>query len=645
MSKSVEVIIDGSALVVEKGTPLKEAIALLRLEKKPILARLEGEVVGLNVSLENGGPVHLVYPDTEEGLDILRHSASHLLAQAVLELFPGTQIGIGPAVENGFYYDFLRPTPFTPQDLETIEARMREIAARNIPIEKIVYPKEDAVRLFRDLGQDLKVELIRERGGDSVTCYRQGNFIDFCLGPHVPSTGYLQHVKLLSVSGAYWRGDERGPQLQRIYGTAFYDKQRLKEHLSFLEEARKRDHRRLGAELDLFSSSEAVGGGLILWHPKGARVRAVIEDFWRRRHWDGGYDVLYTPHIGRETLWQTSGHLGFYKESMYSPMQIDDQNYYLKPMNCPFHIQIYKSRMRSYRDLPLRWAELGTVYRYERSGVLHGLLRVRGFTQDDAHIICTPEQIDSEILRVLDFSVSILEDFGFRDYKIDLSVRDPRDPSKYAGSDALWQQAEASLVKALEARRLPYARMEGEAVFYGPKIDIKIGDAIGRFWQCTTIQFDFNESEKFDMTYIAEDGQAHRPYMVHRALLGSLERFFGILIEHYKGNFPLWLAPLQVVILPISERHEPYAVSLETRFRERGLRAQADTRREKVGYKIRDAESQKIPVILVVGDREMANGTASLRVHTQGDKGEIAVAGFLEKLMSLNDNRALELTF
>jgi threonyl-tRNA synthetase len=645
MPESVEVIIDGSALTLEKGTPLKDALALLRLEKKPVLALLKGEVVAPGAIIQEGGPIHLIFPDTDEGLDILRHSASHLLAHAVLELFPGTQIGIGPAVENGFYYDFLRPTPFTPQDLEAIEARMREIAEQNIPIEKVLYPKEDAVRLFRDLGQGLKVELIQEKGGDTVTCYRQGSFIDFCLGPHVPSTGYVQYVKLLSVSGAYWRGDERGPQLQRIYGTAFYDKRRLKDHLSFLEEARKRDHRRLGVDLDLFSSSEAVGSGLILWHPKGARVRAVIEDFWRKRHWDGGYDVLYTPHIGREILWQTSGHLGFYKESMYSPMPIDEQNYYLKPMNCPFHIQIYKSRMRSYRDLPLRWAELGTVYRYERSGVLHGLLRVRGFTQDDAHIICTPEQIDGEILRVLDFSISILGDFGFRDYKIDLSVRDPRNPGNYAGSDAMWQQAEASLVKALEARRLPYARMEGEAVFYGPKIDIKIRDAIGRFWQCTTIQFDFNESEKFDMTYIAEDGQAHRPYMVHRALLGSLERFFGILIEHYKGNFPLWLAPVQIVVLPISERHEPYAVSLETRFRERGLRAQADTRREKVGYKIRDAESQKIPVILVVGDREMANGTASLRVHTQGDKGEIVVADFLEKLMGLNENRALELTF
>jgi threonyl-tRNA synthetase len=645
MSESVEVIIDGSAHVVEKGTSIKEAIALLHLEKKPVLARIEGELVGLGSPIQGGGPVHLIFPDTDEGLDFLRHSASHLLANAVLELFPGTEVGIGPAVENGFYYDFLRETPFTPQDLETIEKKMREIASQNIPIEKRLYPKEEAVRLFEGLGQKLKVELIREKGGDTVSTYGQGKFLDFCLGPHVPSTGYIQNVKLLSVSGAYWKGDERGQQLQRIYGTAFYDKRQLKDYLAFIEEAKKRDHRRLGVDLDLYSSNDDVGGGLILWHPKGARIRAVIEDYWRKRHYEGGYDILYTPHIGRENLWHTSGHLDFYKDSMYSPMDIEGQNYYLKPMNCPFHIQIYKTRMRSYRDLPLRWAELGTVYRFERSGTLHGLLRVRGFTQDDAHIICTPEQIDAEILRVLDFSVSILADFGFTDIKIELSVRDPDNLVKYCGSDDRWCQAEASLLKALEARSLPFERKEGEAVFYGPKIDIKIKDALGRFWQCTTIQFDFNESEKFDMAYIAEDGQAHRPYMVHRALLGSLERFFGILIEHYKGNFPLWLAPVQVIVLPISERHEPYAESLEKTLRESGLRARADVRREKVGYKIRDAENQKIPAILVVGDREMAGGTAALRIHTQGDKGEVVVAEFIAQLKTLNDNRALELKF
>jgi threonyl-tRNA synthetase len=578
-------------------------------------------------------------------IDVLRHSAAHLLAHAVLDLYPGTKTGVGPAVETGFYYDFLRDQPFTSEDLEGIEKRMKEIARANTPIERLVLTKDEAIRMFEDERQPLKVELIREKGGETVTVYRQGPFADFCLGPHVPSTGALENVKLLSVSGAYWKGDERGPQMQRIYGTVFPTKKELDDHLRMLEEAKKRDHRRLGTELDLFSTNDVLGGGLILWHPKGSRIRAVIEQHWRERHWAGGYDVLYTPHIGRAALWQTSGHLGFYKDSMYSPMDIDEEAYYLKPMNCPFHIQIYKSRMRSYRDLPLRWAELGTVYRYERSGTLHGLLRVRGFTQDDAHIICTPGQIEDEILRVLDFSVSILADFGFTDNTIELSVRDPKNLGKYAGSDALWRQAEASLVKALETRGYPYERMEGEAVFYGPKIDIKIKDAIGRLWQCTTIQFDFNMSERFGMTYIGEDGQEHRPYMVHRALLGSLERFFGVLIEHYNGSFPLWLAPVQAVILPIAERHEAYAKSLDEKLRAAGLRSSVDLSREKVGKKIRQAEIEKVPLILVVGDKEVERGSASLRVHGQGDKGEVDVARFLEQAVAFNRNKSLIVNF
>lgn len=583
--------------------------------------------------------------DNHLPIEVLRHSAAHLMAHAVLDLYPGTKTGIGPAVETGFYYDFLRDGPFTPDDLEKIEARMKEIARENVPIERLVLAKDEAVRLFEGMGQPLKVELIREKGDASVTVYRQGPFADFCLGPHVASTGLLQNIKLLSVSGAYWKGDERGAQMQRIYGAVFPTRKELDDHLKFLEEAKKRDHRRLGADLDLFSTNEELGGGLILWHPKGARVRAIIEQHWRERHWAGGYDILFTPHIGRATLWQTSGHLGFYKDSMYSPMDIDDQPYYLKPMNCPFHIEIYKSRMRSYRDLPLRWAELGTVYRYERSGTLHGLLRVRGFTQDDAHIICTPGQIEDEILRVLDFSVSILADFGFTDNKIELSVRDPKNPGKYCGSDDLWCRAEASLVKALETRGYPYERMEGEAVFYGPKIDIKIKDAIGRHWQCTTIQFDFNMSERFDMTYVGEDGKEHRPYMVHRALLGSLERFFGVLVEHYNGSFPLWLAPVQVMILPIAERHEDYARALETRLREGGLRAGVDLSREKVGKKIRGAELQKVPLILVVGDKEVESGSAALRVHGQGDKGAVDVARFLEKAQELDRLKSLVVNF
>ncbi len=583
--------------------------------------------------------------DKHSPIEVLRHSAAHLLAHAVLDLYPGTQTGVGPAVETGFYYDFLRGEPFTPEDLERIEKRMKEIAREDVPIERLVLTKDEALRMFEKQGQPLKVELIREKGEATVTVYRQGPFADFCLGPHVASTGLLQNVKLMSVSGAYWKGDERGAQMQRIYGAVFPTAQELADHLRLLEEAKKRDHRRLGTELDLFSSNEELGGGLILWHPKGARVRAVIEQHWRERHWAGGYDILFTPHIGRATLWQTSGHLGFYKDSMYSPMDIDDQPYYLKPMNCPFHIEIYKSRMRSYRDLPLRWAELGTVYRYERSGTLHGLLRVRGFTQDDAHIICTPDQIEAEILRVLDFSVSILADFGFTDNKIELSVRDPKNLGKYCGADDLWCQAEASLVKALETRGYPYERMEGEAVFYGPKIDIKIKDAIGRHWQCTTIQFDFNMSERFDMTYVGEDGKEHRPYMVHRALLGSLERFFGVLVEHYNGAFPLWLAPVQVTVLPIAERHEEYARSLVARLGASGLRADADLSREKVGKKIRGAELQKVPLILVVGDKEVERGTAALRVHGQGDKGEVDVARFLEQAQELVKNRSLTVHF
>ncbi|MGA2586789.1 MAG: threonine--tRNA ligase [Candidatus Aminicenantales bacterium] len=579
--------------------------------------------------------------EAENALEVLRHSASHLLAHAVLGLFPGTQAGIGPAVENGFYYDFLREEPFSLQDLDAIEAKMRELAVSNAPIEKVILTKNEAIELFTEKGQTLKVELIREKAGDTATSYRQGSFIDFCLGPHLPSTGEIEHFKLLSVSGAYWKGDEKGLQLQRIYGTAFPSRKELEAYLLLLEEAKKRDHRRLGAELDLFSFDENVGGGLVLWHPKGARIRAIIEQYWRERHWNGGYDILYTPHIGREKLWQTSGHLDFYKDSMYSPMDIDGQNYYPKPMNCPFHISIYKSKGRSYRDLPLRWAELGTVYRYERSGVLHGLLRVRGFTQDDAHLFCTPDQMEDEILRVLDFSIDILAAFGFVDNKIELSVRDPKNLEKYCGADEMWRRAEASLVKALETRGLNYERKEGEAVFYGPKIDIKVKDALGRLWQCTTIQFDFNNPERFDMTFVAEDGKEHRPYMIHRALLGSLERFFGVLIEHYNGNFPLWLAPTQVEILPIADRHHDYALKLEAMVKDEGLRGHVDLRREKINYKIREAERMKVPLILVVGDKEAEAGTASLRIHGQGDRGPVNVAEFLAKAKRLNDNKSL----
>ncbi len=641
----VKLKIDDSLFSVEPGTPLSAVLGKMKLARKPLLARVDGQLRDISFPVEADTEASLVYPDDPAARDVLRHSASHLLAHAVLDLFPEAKTGIGPAVDTGFFYDFERETPFTPEDLQAIEARMKEIVREDVPVERLVLPKAEAVRLFRERGQDLKVELIEEKGEALVTVYRQGPFVDFCLGPHVPSAGFLAHVKLLSVSGAYWKGEEKGRQLQRIYGAVFPSQKELDDHLAFLEEARKRDHRRLGPELDLFSFAEDLGGGLTLWHPKGARIRAIIEQYWRERHWAGGYDVLYTPHIGRATLWQTSGHLGFYKESMYAPLDIDGQEYYLKPMNCPFHIQIYKSRLHSYRDLPLRWAELGTVYRYERSGVLHGLLRVRGFTQDDAHIICTPQQIEDEILRVLDFSLSILADFGFTEHKIDLSVRDPGNPEKYCGTDDLWCQAEASLLKALETRRLPFERMEGEAVFYGPKIDIKIQDALGRLWQCTTIQFDFNMSERFDMTFVGEDGREHRPFMVHRALFGSLERFFGLLIEHYKGNFPLWLAPVQVVVLPIADRHDTYAREVEETLKAHGLRSRVDLSREKVGKKIRQAEVEKIPLILVVGDREVERRTAALRVHGAGDKGEVALDAFIAKTLDLDRHKALSLNY
>jgi threonyl-tRNA synthetase len=436
---------------------------------------------------------------------------------------------------------------------------------------------------------------------------------------------------LLNIAGAYWRGDEHRPMLQRIYGVAFENKNDLEEYLHRIEEAARRDHRKVGRDLDLFSVQDATGPGLILWHPKGGRIRVLIEDYWRRLHYEGGYDIVFTPHIGRANLWETSGHLDFYKDGMYSPMEVDEQKYYIKPMNCPFHIAIYKSKLRSYRDLPLRWAELGTVYRYERSGTLHGLMRVRGFTQDDAHIICTPEQIEDEILRVLDFSVNMLRGFGFKDFKVELSVRDPKNPGKYAGSDMMWSQAEASLVKALEARRLPYERMEGEAVFYGPKIDVKIKDALGRAWQCSTIQFDFNLPERFNMTYIGEDGKEHQPYMVHRALLGSLERFFGVLIEHYGGAFPVWLAPTQAVVIPIADRHLDYARQVEAKLKEKGLRVQVDERPERINLKIRQAQLDKVPYMLVVGDKEVAASSVSVRLRSGEDLGLQPLNKFLIK--------------
>jgi threonyl-tRNA synthetase len=610
-------------------------------KEKAILRKINGELRASGAPSAPGDKVEDILPHSPEALDVYRHSASHLLAQAVLELFPGTQYGVGPAVENGFYYDFLTERPFSEEDLATIAKKMAHLAKQNLPILRELWTKAQARDYFSQRRQGLKLELLEDKvAGDEVSVFKQGDFVDLCRGPHLPSTGLLKHFKLLSVAAAYWKGDEKSHSLQRVYGTVFPDAQGLEDHLRFLKEAKECDHRLLGKALDLFSLQEEAGPGLVYWHPKGARIRHVIESYWKQRHYEGGYELLYTPHIGREWLWQTSGHLGFYKDSMYAPMAIDEMNYYLKPMNCPFHIMVYKSSQRSYRDLPLRWAELGTVYRYERSGTLHGLLRVRGFTQDDAHIICTPEQIDGEILRTFDFSLDLLKSFGFSEFKIELSVRDPRVSDKYAGSDAMWVEAEASLVKALSVRGLPYQRMEGEAVFYGPKIDIKIKDALGRFWQCTTIQFDFNMSERFAMKYIGADGAAHQPYMVHRALLGSLERFFGVLIEHYRGFFPLWLAPVQAVIAPLNDDCLPYARTVLEALRAAGVRADLDARSEGVNRKIRDAENQKVPYIIVLGPQEQQEGNISFRIHKKGDQGKVALAEFLQKIKIIIEEKS-----
>lgn len=577
----------------------------------------------------------------ESDLYRIRHSAAHVMAQAVLELFPEAKYTIGPPVEDGFYYDFDLPRPLTPEDLEGIEKRMREIITGNHPFVKKVVSAEEARRIFKD--QPYKLELIEglEKGGQDeygepldqkpeISVYMHDQFVDLCRGPHVENTSMINPsaVKLMNVAGAYWRGDENNPMLQRIYGTAWKDAAELEEYLWKIEEAKRRDHRRLGRELDLFSISEDIGAGLILWHPKGGMVRKIVEDFCRDEHEKGGYEFVYSPHIGKANLWETSGHLGWYQENMYAPLEIDGQKYFLKPMNCPFHIQIFQSKIRSYRDLPMRFAEWGTVYRYERSGVLHGLLRVRGFTQDDAHLFCRPDQMEEEIDRVLHFCLNLLRAFGFKEFQAYLSTRNPE---KAAGSEELWEAPTEALRQALIRADIPYQIDEGEATFYGPKIDLKMRDALGREWQLSTIQFDFNLPERFNLTYVGEDGQEHRPYMIHRALLGSMERFMGVLIEHYAGAFPVWLAPVQAVLIPIADRHLPYIREVAEKLREAGLRVQIDERSERMNAKIRDAQNQKIPYMLVVGDQEVSKGAVALRLRSGENPGEMPVEAFIEK--------------
>jgi threonyl-tRNA synthetase len=551
------------------------------------------------------------------------------MAQAVKELFPSAQLTIGPALEDSFFYDFAFERPFTPEDLEKIEARAADIIKRNLTITRREFTKQEAIDFFTARGETYKVELIQGfPDGEPISAYAQGDFVDLCRGPHLPATGRVGVFKLLTTAGAYWRGDERNPMLQRIYGTSFPTKAELDAHLARLEEIKRRDHRKVGKELDLISIQDEIGPGLVLWHPKGAAIRLLIENFWREQHIKDGYELVYSPHVARLDLWKTSGHVDYYRENMFASMKLEGSEYQLKPMNCPYHIMIYKSHLRSYRELPIRYGELGTVYRYERTGVLHGLLRVRGFTQDDAHLFCRPDQIETEVSRVLDFTFFILRTFGFNEFEVFLSTR----PKESVGADEHWTLATSALEAALKSRNISFHLDPGGGAFYGPKIDIKIKDALGRSWQCSTVQVDFNNPERFELSYIGEDGKAHQPIMIHRALMGSIERFFGILIEHYGGAFPTWLAPVQATVMNITDNHRDYVAAVVAQLRAAGFRAEADLRNEKIGFKIREAEKSKVPFMLVAGDREVQGGTLSVRGRSGSNLGSMTVAGVLELL-------------
>ncbi|MBN2381491.1 threonine--tRNA ligase [bacterium] len=603
----------------------------LNKAKQIIALKHQGKLYDLFRSFIQDTEVELVPVHSEEGLEILRHSAAHLMAHAVLELFPGTLLTIGPTIENGFYYDFDTKHTFSPDDFPAIEQKMAEIAAQAIPIRRREVPRLEAIEYYQSKQHDpYKVELLQEFSDEIVTFYDQGSFTDLCRGPHLPSTSYIKHVKLLSVAGAYWRGDERNTMLQRIYATAFTDKKELRRYLDYLEEAKKRDHRKIGKDLELFSVDFEFGSGLPLWHPKGALVRTIMEDFWRKEHLKHGYDLVMTPHIAKVDLWKRSGHWDFYRENMYSPIKVENQEFVIKPMNCPGHVKIYQARLRSYRELPLRWAELGTVYRFERSGVLHGLTRVRGFTQDDAHVFCRPDQLQDEIIRVIEFVLFILRTFGFAEYQIYLSTK----PEKAVGSDEGWESATEALRVALEKTKLDYVVDPGEGVFYGPKIDLKIKDALNRAWQCSTIQVDFNNPERFEMTYIGEDGKEHRPIMIHRALMGSVERFFGIMLEHYNGALPVWLSPIQIALLTIADRHIGYAQQLKDKLLSHDIRVMPDFRNEKINLKIREAQVQKIPYMAIIGDKEIQQEKVSVRHRKDGDLGQMDLTAFLDLVVN-----------
>ena len=602
-------------------------------------------LVDLNTPLDEEVSLQLLTERDGEALKVVRHSAAHVMATAVLELYPETKLGHGPATDAGFFYDFYRPTPFTPDDLKAIEAKMAEVVARDEPFVREWEPRDRSLDRFKTGNDFMKAHFVERftKPGEQISFYRNGAFEDFCRGPHVPSTGRVKAYKVTNLAGAYWLGDEKNPQLQRIYGTAFFSSKEMEQHFARLEEAAKRDHRVLGKQLDLFSIQEVAGPGLIFWHPKGAMVRKIMEEWMRDECLRRGYELVYTPHVARRDLWRISGHEGFYSQNMFTPMELDDAEYRLKPMNCPFHILIYKNSPKSYRDLPVRYAELGNVYRYERSGTMHGLLRVRGFTQDDAHIFCSPAQIEDEIVGCIEFAQLVLTVFGFKDFQVELSTWDPNDRKSYIGSDENWALAIGSLERALSRKGIPYKTIRGEAAFYGPKIDIKLVDVLGRLWQLSTVQIDFNMPARFEMEYVGEDGERHQPLMAHRALYGSVERFFGVLVEHYAGAFPLWLAPVQAGIVPISERHLPYAEKIQATLQNAGLRVEVDHRNEKMGAKIRDFTLQKLPYILVVGDKEAETGAVSLRIRAEGDKGSMPLEDFVTRARSLVESKSMSL--
>lgn len=631
MADKVTVVLpDGSKKMYPAGTTISGIIGDFdpKLAKIALAASLNGRMVDLSERVWDDSEIKIITFDSESGKEVFRHSTSHIMAQAVQDLFPGVKLAIGPSIEDGFYYDFDISKPFEPEDLIRIEKKMKEIVEQNHPFIRKEVSKKEAVELFNQKGESYKVEILSELDEDKVTLYQHDVFIDLCRGPHVPSTGMIKSFKLLSVAGAYWRGSEKNRMLQRIYGISFPSKEELDEYLKRLEEMKRRDHRVLGKELELFSISEEVGPGLVLWHPKGATIRRIIEEFWLAEHEKHGYQLVYTPHVARLHLWEISGHTGFYRENMYSTMKVEEEEYQIKPMNCPFHIQIYKSKLRSYRELPLRFAELGACYRYERSGVLHGLMRVRGFTMDDAHIFCKLEQLEEEVINLLNFSISMLKTLGFEKLQIFLSTR----PDKFIGEEQNWGKATAALKQALEKQSLTFEVDEGGGAFYGPKIDIKIIDVMGRPWQCTTIQFDFNIPERFDLWYVGADGSYHRPIMIHRALLGSLERFFGVLIEHYGGAFPLWLSPVQIRVMPITNEQNSYSAEITNRLQEEGLRVDLDDRNEKINFKIREAEKEKIPYMFIVGKKEVQDSNVSVRKHKEGDIGRFNLDQIIQKL-------------